>query len=74
MPPGAATGSNDLVFTSSCNGVLLALSRNTGRRNTGVIVSRATLRARANALSALGGNFVTMPALRDAGKISSGHH
>jgi glucose dehydrogenase len=57
LPLGAATVSNDLVFTTLYNGVLLALNR-----NTGAIVSRLQLPTSTNAPIAVAGNSVIIPA------------
>jgi alcohol dehydrogenase (cytochrome c) len=57
MPLGAATVSNDLVFTTLYNGVLIALNR-----DTGAIVYRHRLPASANSPVAVAGNAVLVPA------------
>jgi alcohol dehydrogenase (cytochrome c) len=57
MPLGAATVSNDLVFTDLFNGVLIALNRSTGE-----IVYRHQLPTSANAPIAVFGNTVLVPA------------
>ena len=57
MPLGAATVSNDLVFTDLYNGVLIALNRSTGE-----IVYRHQLPTSANAPIAVFGNTVLVPA------------
>jgi alcohol dehydrogenase (cytochrome c) len=57
FPLGAATVSNDLVFTDLYNGVLIALDR-----NTGAIVYRHQLPTSANAPIAVFGNTVLVPA------------
>jgi outer membrane protein assembly factor BamB len=57
LPVGAATVSNDLVFTTLYNGVLLALNR-----DTGAIVYRLRLPASTNAPIAIAGNSVIIPA------------
>jgi outer membrane protein assembly factor BamB len=57
MPLGAATVSNDLVFTALYSGVLLALNR-----STGAIVYQVTLPTTANAPIAIAGNSVIVPA------------
>jgi outer membrane protein assembly factor BamB len=57
MPLGAATVSDDLVFTTLYNGVLLALNR-----RTGAIVYRHQLPASTNAPIAIAGNSVIVPA------------
>jgi alcohol dehydrogenase (cytochrome c) len=53
----AATVSNDLLFTTLYNGVLVALNR-----NTGAIVYRRQLPTSANAPIAVFGNTVLVPA------------
>jgi glucose dehydrogenase len=57
MPLGAATVSNNLVFTDLYNGVLIALNRATGE-----IVYRHQLPTSANAPIAVFGNTVLVPA------------
>jgi alcohol dehydrogenase (cytochrome c) len=57
LPLGAATVSNDLVFTTLYNGVLIALNR-----STGAIVFRRQLPTSANAPIAIAGNTVIVPA------------
>jgi glucose dehydrogenase len=57
MPLGAATISNDLVFTTLYDGVLIALDRHTGE-----IVYRHQLPTSANAPIAVFGNTVLVPA------------
>ena len=57
MPLGAATVSNDLVFTTLYNGVLVALNR-----DTGAIVYRHQLPTSTNAPIAVFGNTVLVPA------------
>jgi len=57
LPLGAATVSNDLVFTTLFNGVLIALNR-----NTGAIAYQHTLPTSANAPIAIAGNTVIVPA------------
>jgi outer membrane protein assembly factor BamB len=57
MPLGAATVSNDLVFTDLYNGVLIALNGGTGE-----IVYRHQLPTSANAPIAVFGNTVLVPA------------
>jgi glucose dehydrogenase len=57
MPLGAATVSNDLVFTDLYDGVLIALDRRTGE-----IVYRHQLPTSANAPLAVFGNTVLVPA------------
>jgi alcohol dehydrogenase (cytochrome c) len=57
LPLGAATVSNDLVFTTLYNGVLIALDR-----DTGAIVYRRQLPTSTNAPIAVFGNTVLVPA------------
>jgi outer membrane protein assembly factor BamB len=57
MPIGAATVSNDLLFTTLYNGELIALDR-----DTGAIVYRHQLPTSANAPIAVFGNTVLVPA------------
>jgi alcohol dehydrogenase (cytochrome c) len=57
LPVGAATVSNDLVFTTLYHGVLIALNR-----STGAIVFRRQLPTSANAPIAIAGNTVIVPA------------
>jgi outer membrane protein assembly factor BamB len=57
LPLGAVTVSNDLVFTTLYNGVLLALNR-----DTGAIVYRQQLPTSTNAPIAIAGNSVIIPA------------
>ena len=57
LPVGAATISNDLVFTTLYHGVLVALNR-----STGAIVFRRHLPTSANAPIAIAGNTVIVPA------------
>jgi alcohol dehydrogenase (cytochrome c) len=57
MPLGAATVSNDLVFTTLYNGVLIALNR-----ATGAIVYHRLLPSSTNAPIAVFGNTVLAPA------------
>jgi outer membrane protein assembly factor BamB len=57
LPLGAATVSNDLVFTTLVNGVLVALNA-----TTGAIVYRHSLPAGANPPIAIAGNTVLVPA------------
>jgi alcohol dehydrogenase (cytochrome c) len=63
LPLGAATVSNDLVFTTLYNGVLIALNR-----RTGAIVSRHQLPTSTNAPIAIAGSTVIVPA---GGSITS---
>jgi outer membrane protein assembly factor BamB len=64
LPLGAATVSNDLVFTTLWNGELLALNR-----STGAIVYRKALPTSTNSPIAVAGNTVLVPA---GGPMSSG--
>jgi len=57
MPLGAATVSNDLLFTTLYNGALIALNR-----ATGAIVYRHQLPTSTNAPVAVFGNTVLVPA------------
>ncbi|MGN6430350.1 MAG: outer membrane protein assembly factor BamB family protein [Gaiellaceae bacterium] len=57
FPLGAVTVSNDLVFTTLYNGVLIALDR-----TTGAIVYRRRLPTSANSPIAIAGNKVIVPA------------
>jgi glucose dehydrogenase len=57
MPLGATTVSNDLVFTTLYNGVLISLDR-----ATGTIVYRHKLPTSANAPIAVAGNAILIPA------------
>ncbi len=57
LPVGAATVSNNLVFTTLYHGVLIALNR-----STGAIVVRRQLPTSANAPIAVAGNTVIVPA------------
>jgi outer membrane protein assembly factor BamB len=57
LPLGAATVSNDLVFTTLYNGELIALSR-----RTGTIVYRRQLPTSTNSPIAIAGNTVIVPA------------
>ena len=57
LPLGAVTVSNDLVFTTLYNGVLLALNR-----STGAIVYRHRLPTSTNSPIAIAGDTVIVPA------------
>ena len=57
LPLGAATVSNDLVFTTLYNGELLALNR-----STGAIVYQQKLPTSTNSPIAITGNAVLVPA------------
>jgi outer membrane protein assembly factor BamB len=63
LPLGAATVSNDLVFTTLYNGELVALNR-----TTGTIVYRHQLPTSTNAPIAVFGNTVLVP---DGGPLTS---
>ena len=67
LPVGAATVSNDLVFTTLYHGVLIALDR-----STGAIVFRRQLPTSANAPIAIAGNTVIVPAGSPATSKASG--
>jgi alcohol dehydrogenase (cytochrome c) len=70
LPVGAATVSNDLLFTTLYHGVLIALNR-----NTGAIVFRRQLPTTTNAPIAIAGNAVVVAAGGPAtGKASGGGH
>jgi len=64
LPLGAATVSNDLVFTTLFNGVLIALNS-----TTGTIVYQHKLPTSTNAPIAVAGNTVLIP----AGGLDTGH-
>jgi alcohol dehydrogenase (cytochrome c) len=57
LPLGAATVSNDLVFTTLYNGVLIALNR-----ATGAIVLQKKLPTSTNSPIAIAGNTIIVPA------------
>jgi alcohol dehydrogenase (cytochrome c) len=57
LPFGAATVSNDLVFTTLYKGVLVAINRHTGK-----IVLRLNLPTSTNSTIAVAGNTVLVPA------------
>jgi outer membrane protein assembly factor BamB len=57
LPLGAVTVSNDLVFTTLYNGVLIALDR-----SNGAVVYRRQLPTSANSPIAIAGNTVIVPA------------
>ncbi len=67
LPVGAATVSNDLVFTTLYHGLLIALNR-----STGAIVFRRKLPTSANAPLAIAGNTVIVPAGSPATSKASG--
>jgi alcohol dehydrogenase (cytochrome c) len=62
LPVGAATVSNDLLFTTLFDGTVLAIDRDTGK-----IVYRRRLPTTTNAPIAIAGRTVIIPA-GDAGK------
>jgi alcohol dehydrogenase (cytochrome c) len=66
VPLGAATVSNDLLFTTLANGVLLALNR-----HTGAIAYRRKLPTTTNAPIAIAGHTVLVPAGGISGKARS---
>jgi len=66
LPLGAATVSNDLVFTTLYDGDLIALNR-----NTGAIVYRRRLPTSTNSPIAIAGDSVIVPA---GGPVTSAHH
>jgi outer membrane protein assembly factor BamB len=67
LPIGAATVSNNLVFTTLYNGVLVAVSR-----ATGAIVSRTTLPASTNSPIAIAGATLIVPAGNPTVKVAHG--
>ena len=67
MPLGAATVSNDLVFTTLYGGVLVALDT-----TTGAVVYRRTLPTSANSPIAIAGNTVLVPAGGASAQTSGG--
>jgi alcohol dehydrogenase (cytochrome c) len=69
MPLGAATVSNDLIFTTLYNGVLIGLNR-----STGAIVYRHQLPTSANSPIAVFGNTVLVPAGGPKTSASGGGH
>jgi outer membrane protein assembly factor BamB len=66
LPLGAATVSNDLVFTTLVNGTLIALNRHTGR-----IAYRLKLPTTTNSPIAIAGHTVLVPAGGVAGRRGS---
>jgi alcohol dehydrogenase (cytochrome c) len=68
LPLGAATVSNDLVFTTLYHGVLIALNR-----STGAIVFRLKLPTSTNAPIAIAGNSVIVPAGAPETSLSGAH-
>ncbi len=68
LPLGAATVSNDLVFTTLYNGVLIALDR-----RTGAIAYRRQLPTSANSPIAIAGNTVIVPAGGATTSKGAGH-
>ena len=67
MPLGAATVSNDLVFTTLYDGELIALNR-----NTGAIVYHHQLPTSANSPIAIAGHTIIVPAGGPATKAGDG--
>lgn len=65
---GGATVSNDLVFTTLYDGVLVAL-----KRDTGAIVYRQQLPTSSNSMIAIAGNSVLVPA-GGPRTLTGGHH
>jgi alcohol dehydrogenase (cytochrome c) len=68
LPLGSATVSNDLVFTTLYQGVLVALNR-----QTGAIVYSHRLPTSANAPIAIAGNTVLVPAGGSTLEVAGGH-
>jgi alcohol dehydrogenase (cytochrome c) len=68
LPLGAVTVSNDLVFTTLYNGVLIALNR-----RTGAIVFRRHLPTSTNSPIAVAGNTVIVPAGGPATRAGGRH-
>jgi outer membrane protein assembly factor BamB len=68
LPLGAVTVSNDLLFTTFYNGVLIALDR-----NTGAVVYRHQLPTSANSPIAIAGNTVIVPAGGPLTRAGGGH-
>ncbi len=68
LPLGAATVSNDLLFTTLYNGVLIALNR-----RTGAVVYRRRLPASTNSPIAVAGNTVIIPAGAPLTQTGRGH-
>ena len=70
LPLGAATVSNDLVFTTLFTGELLALNR-----TTGAIVYRQKLPTSTNAPIAIAGSTIIVPAggIKTSAKAKDGH-
>lgn len=68
LPFGAATVSNDLVFTTLYKGVLVAMNRDTGK-----IVYRVKLPTSANATIAIAGNTVLVPAGGPIAQVPGGN-
>jgi len=68
LPLGAVTVSNDLVFTTLYNGVLVALNR-----GTGAVVYRHRLPTSTNSPIAIAGNTVIVPAGGPVTSTGGGH-
>jgi hypothetical protein len=68
LPLGAVTVSNDLVFTTLYDGVLIALNR-----TTGAVVYRRRLPTSANSPIAIAGNAVIVPAGGPSSPTGAGH-
>jgi glucose dehydrogenase len=68
LPLGAVTVSNDLLFTTLYNGVLIALDR-----STGAIVYRRQLPTSTNSPIAIAGNTVIVPAGGPLTRTGGGH-
>ena len=68
LPLGAATVSNNLVFTTLISGALIALNR-----TTGAIVYHHRLPAAANSPIAVAGNTVLVPVGRPGSAKAKGH-
>ena len=67
LPVGAVTVSNNLVFTTLYNGVLVAVNR-----ATGAIVCRTMLPASTNSPIAIAGNTLIVPAGNPSVKVARG--
>jgi outer membrane protein assembly factor BamB len=67
LPVGAATVSNDLVFTTLYNGVLVAINR-----ATGAVVSRTKLPTSTNAPISVAGGMVIVPAGNPKANVARG--
>jgi alcohol dehydrogenase (cytochrome c) len=68
LPFGAATVSNDLLFTTLYKGVLVAIDRHTGK-----IVLRLNLPTSTNSTIAVAGNTVLVPAGGPIAQVRGGH-